>query len=115
VNDQFGSPTYTKDLSFLLADMIVTEKYGIYHATNEGTCSWYEFACAIMEEAGLSAKVLPVSSDQYPARARRPANSRMSKEKLAEKGFHRLPTWQNALQRFLQELKETSYEKSSMN
>lgn len=106
VNDQFGSPTYTKDLSVLLADMIVTEKYGTYHATNEGVCSWYEFASAIIAEAGLSAKVLPVSSDQYPSRAKRPANSRMSKEKLTENGFRRLPTWQDALRRYLLELKE---------
>lgn len=110
VNDQFGSPTYTKDLSVLLADMIVTEKYGIYHVTNEGICSWYEFACAIMQEAGLAAKVLPVSSDQYPARARRPSNSRMSKEKLTANGFHRLPTWQDGLHRCLQELGEIKNE-----
>ena len=106
VNDQFGSPTYTKDLSVLLADMIVTDKYGTYHATNEGICSWFEFASAIIVEAGLPAKVLPVSSDQYPSRAKRPANSRMSKEKLTENGFRRLPTWQDALRRYLQELKE---------
>lgn len=106
VNDQFGSPTYTKDLAVLLADMIVTEKYGTYHATNEGVCSWYEFACAIMEQAGLSARVLPVSSDQYPSRAIRPANSRMSKEKLTVNGFQRLPPWEDALHRYLLELKE---------
>ena len=104
VNDQFGSPTYTKDLAVLLADMIVTEKYGTYHATNEGICSWYEFACAIMEQAGLPAKVLPVSSDQYLSRAKRPFNSRMSKEKLTATGFHRLPAWDDALGRFLTEL-----------
>ena len=104
VNDQFGSPTYTKDLSVLLSDMIVTEKFGTYHATNEGICSWYEFASAIISEAGLPAKVLPVSSDQYPSRANRPSNSRMSKDKLSENGFCRLPTWQNALTRYLKEL-----------
>ena len=106
VNDQFGSPTYSRDLSVLLADMIVTEQYGVYHASNEGFCSWYEFACAIMEKAGLAAKVLPVSCDQYPSRAKRPMNSRMSKDKLTENGFQRLPTWQDALQRYLVELKE---------
>lgn len=106
VNDQFGSPTYTKDLAVLLADMIVTEKYGTYHATNEGVCSWYEFARAIMEQAGLPAKVLPVSSDQYPSRAIRPSNSRMSKQKLTENGFQRLPRWEDALHRYLLELEE---------
>lgn len=110
VNDQFGSPTYTKDLSVLLADMIVTDKYGTYHATNEGICSWFEFASAIIAEAGLPAKVLPVSSDQYPSRAKRPSNSRMSKEKLTANGFNRLPTWQNALRRYLEELKENENE-----
>ena len=107
VDDQFGSPTYTKDLSVLLADMIVTEKYGTYHATNEGICSWYEFACAIMEQAGLTCQVQPVSSDQYPSRAKRPTNSRMSKEKLTENGFRRLPVWEDALRRYLAELKES--------
>lgn len=106
VSDQIGSPTYTKDLSVLLADMIVTEKYGTYHASNEGFCSWYEFASAIMAEAGLPAKVLPVSSDQYPSRAKRPSNSRMSKEKLTENGFDRLPPWQDALHRYIEELRE---------
>ena len=104
VNDQFGSPTYTKDLSVLLADMIITEKFGTYHATNEGICSWFEFASAIIAEAGLPAKVLPVSSDQYPSRARRPSNSRMSKEKLTANGFLLLPRWEDALQRYLREL-----------
>ena len=106
VDDQIGSPTYAKDLSVLLSDMIVTNKYGTYHATNEGFCSWYEFACAIMEEAGLSAKILPVSSDMYPSRAKRPLNSRMSKDKLTKNGFARLPSWPDALHRYLAELKE---------
>ena len=106
VNDQIGSPTYTKDLSVLLADMIVTDQYGTYHATNEGFCSWFDFACAIMREAGLPAKVLPVSSEQYPSRAKRPANSRMSKEKLIEHGFQKLPPWEDALCRYLAEIKE---------
>lgn len=101
VNDQFGSPTYTYDLARLLVDMVQTEKYGIYHATNEGICSWYDFACAIFREAGISMNVKPVSSAEYGAKASRPANSRMSKEKLTENGFERLPTWQDALKRYL--------------
>lgn len=106
VNDQFGSPTYTYDLARLLVDMIQTDKYGIYHATNEGICSWYEFACAIFKEAGIDMKVLPVSSEEYGAKAKRPANSRMSKEKLTENGFDRLPAWQDALKRYIAVLKE---------
>ena len=102
VNDQFGSPTYTYDLSCLLADMIQTEKYGFYHATNEGICTWYDFACEIIRQAGLETKVLPVSADQYPAKAKRPTNSRMSKEKLEASGFQKLPPWQDALKRYLE-------------
>ncbi len=105
VNDQFGSPTYTYDLAKLLVDMVLTDKYGIYHATNEGIISWYEFACEIFKQAGIEMKVNPVSSDQYPAKAKRPSNSRMSKEKLTENGFDRLPTWQDALSRYLEILK----------
>lgn len=101
VNDQFGSPTYTYDLARLLVDMVQTEKYGIYHATNEGICSWYDFACAIFEEAGIPVTVKPVSTAEYGAKASRPANSRMSKEKLTENGFERLPAWQDALKRYL--------------
>lgn len=108
VNDQFGSPTYTYDLARLLADMIQTEKYGIYHATNEGICTWYEFACAIFKCAGVEMNVLPVSSQEYAAKAKRPANSRMSKEKLTENGFEKLPSWQDALERYMQELKKLS-------
>ena len=104
VNDQFGSPTYTYDLAKLLVDMIQTDKYGIYHATNEGICTWYEFACEIFKQAGLRVEVTPVTSDQYPAKAKRPSNSRMSKDKLEEKGFERLPTWQDALGRYLKEI-----------
>lgn len=101
VNDQFGSPTYTYDLAKLLVDMIQTEKYGVYHATNEGICTWYEFACAIFEEAGIPMTVLPVSSEEYAAKAKRPMNSRMSKDKLEANGFDRLPTWQDALKRYI--------------
>lgn len=104
VDDQIGSPTYTVDLARLLADMIATDKYGTYHATNEGFCSWYEFACAIMEKAGLKAKVLPVTSAEYPVKAKRPFNSRMSKDKLTENGFECLPHWEDALDRYLIEM-----------
>lgn len=104
VNDQFGSPTYTFDLAKLLVDMIATEKYGIYHATNEGVCSWYDFACAIFKEAGMDVTVKPVTSAEYGAKANRPSNSRMSKEKLSENGFSKLPSWQDALHRYLEEL-----------
>lgn len=101
VNDQFGSPTYTYDLAKLLVDMIQSEKYGFYHATNEGICTWYDFACEIIRQAGMDTKVLPVSATQYPAKAKRPTNSRMSKEKLTQNGFDKLPTWQDALSRYL--------------
>ena len=104
VSDQIGSPTYTYDLARLLADMIETDKYGIYHATNEGLCSWYEFACEIFKQAGMNVTVTPVSSDQYPSKAKRPMNSRMSKDKLEEMGFERLPSWQDALERYLKEI-----------
>ena len=104
VNDQFGSPTYTYDLARLLVDMIQTDKYGIYHATNEGICTWYEFACEIFKQAGLNVSVAPVTADQYPAKAKRPSNSRMSKDKLEENGFEKLPTWQDALKRYLKEI-----------
>ena len=107
VNDQIGSPTYTYDLARLLVDMIQTDKYGRYHATNEGLCSWYEFACEIFRQAGMDeVKVTPVDSDGFPAKAKRPSNSRMSKEKLTENGFERLPSWQDALGRYLKVLKE---------
>lgn len=104
VNDQFGSPTYTYDLARLLVDMIRTEKYGVYHATNEGFCTWYEFACAIFEKAGKNVTVKPVSTQEYGAKALRPHNSRMSKEKLTESGFDRLPSWEDALERYLEEI-----------
>ena len=107
VNDQIGSPTYTYDLSKLLVAMIQTDKYGRYHATNEGLCSWYEFACEIFRQAGMDeVKVTPVDSSGFPAKAKRPQNSRMSKEKLTENGFERMPSWQDALGRYLKVLKE---------
>lgn len=104
VNDQTGSPTYTYDLARLLADMIQTEKYGRYHATNEGICTWYEFACEIFRQAGIDVEVAPVTSDEYPSKAKRPENSRMSKKKLKENGFELLPSWQDALKRYLKEI-----------
>ena len=104
VADQIGSPTYTYDLARLLVDMIETDKYGRYHATNEGLCSWYEFACEIFKQAGMNVTVSPVTSDQYPTKAKRPMNSRMDKSKLDEMGFKRLPSWQDALGRYLKEI-----------
>ena len=104
VNDQTGSPTYTYDLARLLVDMIQTDKYGRYHATNEGICTWYEFACEIFKQAGMNVSVAPVSSDEYPAKAKRPSNSRMDKSKLTANGFQPLPTWQDALSRYLKEI-----------
>ena len=107
VSDQIGSPTYTYDLARLLVDMIQTEKYGRYHATNEGLCSWYEFACQIFRQAGMDqVKVTPVSSGEFPVKAKRPCNSRMSKDKLTDNGFERLPSWKDALGRYLKALKE---------
>lgn len=104
VEDQFGSPTYTYDLARLLVDMVETDKYGFYHATNEGICNWYEFACEIFRQAGVKVTVVPVSSSEYPAKAKRPSNSRMSKEKLTLNGFEKLPSWQDALKRYLKEI-----------
>lgn len=104
VDDQVGSPTYTYDLARLLVDMVLTDRYGIYHATNEGICSWYEFARAIFEDAGLQVNVIPVSTEEYGAKAPRPANSRLDKAKLEENGFEKLPPWRDALQRFLRQL-----------
>lgn len=106
VNDQIGTPTYTLDLARLLIDMVETEKYGYYHATNEGGyISWYEFACEIFRQAGYSTKVLPVTTEEYGiSKAARPFNSRLDKHKLIEMGFEPLPTWQDALKRYLQEI-----------
>lgn len=104
VNDQYGSPTATADLAVLLSDMIATEKYGVYHATNEGICTWYEFTCEIFRQAGIDVEVVPVTTVEYNAKAKRPANSRMSKDKLEANGFKRLPPWQDALARYLTSL-----------
>ena len=104
VCDQIGSPTYTADLAPLLCNMIMTEKYGVYHATNEGVCSWAEFAQEIFRLAGKNVKVNPVSTSEYPTKAARPLNSRMSKDKLEKMGFARLPDWHDALARYIHEL-----------
>ncbi len=108
VNDQIGTPTYTLDLSVLLVDMIETEKYGYYHATNEGGyISWYDFTVEIYRQAGLKTKVCPVSTKEYGMnKAARPFNSRLDKSKLGEKGFSRLPDWKDALKRYLQAIEE---------
>lgn len=106
VNDQIGTPTYTYDLARLLVDMIETEKYGYYHATNEGGyISWYDFACEIFKQAGYNTKVKPVTTEEYGlSKAKRPFNSRLDKSKLIENGFKPLPTWQDALSRYLKEI-----------
>lgn len=112
VDDQIGSPTYTFDLAKLLVDMIETEQYGAYHATNEGICSWYEFAKEIFQEANMKeVTVTPVSSEEFPVKAKRPKNSRMSKEKLVQNGFSLLPSWQDAVKRYIEELKKVEAEK----
>ncbi len=105
VNDQIGTPTYTYDLARLLVDMIETDKYGYYHVTNEGGyISWYDFACEIFKQAGYTTKVVPVTTEEYGlSKAARPFNSRLDKSKLLEKGFKPLPTWQDALARYLEE------------
>lgn len=106
VCDQIGSPTYTKDLAPLLADMIETNKYGTYHATNEGFCSWYEFANEIFKVANIDMKVNPTPTNQYPTKAKRPYNSKMSKEKLVRSGFNPLRNWKDALEDYLNNYKK---------
>ncbi len=102
VNDQVGSPTYTADLAELLADMAETDRYGVYHAANEGYCSWYEFAREIFALAGMQVDLRPVTSDAYPVKARRPRNSRLNTDKLVANGFQKLPPWQDAVERYLE-------------
>lgn len=108
VSDQIGTPTYTADLSVLLADMLETEKYGTYHATNEGGyISWYDFCREIYRQAGMNTEVIPVTTAEYGlSAAARPMNSRLDKAKLAENGFSPLPPWQDALHRYLMEIGE---------
>lgn len=107
VSDQIGTPTYTYDLARLLVDMVQTEKYGYYHATNEGGfISWYDFCCEIYKQYGLDTKVIPVSTAEYGmSKAARPFNSRLDKSKLIEVGFEPLPDWRDAVKRYLEEAK----------
>ena len=104
VSDQIGSPTYTADLAILLCDMMESEKYGIYHATNEGFCSWYDFACEIFKVANMDVEVIAVDSNAFPVKAKRPKNSRMSKAKLTKNGFDKMPIWQDATRRYIEEI-----------
>jgi len=108
VNDQIGTPTYTPDLAVLLADMAETDKYGWYHATNEGGyISWYDFTCEIYRQAGMKTRVIPVTTEEYGlSKASRPFNSRLDKSKLVENGFTPLPAWQDALARYLKEISQ---------
>ncbi|MBU8771480.1 dTDP-4-dehydrorhamnose reductase [Cytobacillus oceanisediminis] len=106
VGDQYGSPTSTYDLSRLLIDMIQTDRYGIYHVSNEGFCTWAEFAEEIFKLSNRRVKINEISTEEYPTRAIRPKNSRMSKEKLILNGFKPLPTWQDALSRYLSKLSQ---------
>ncbi|PFP30849.1 dTDP-4-dehydrorhamnose reductase [Bacillus sp. AFS073361] len=105
VGDQIGSPTNTFDLSRLLLDMVQTDRYGIYHATNEGYCSWAEFAQKIFQLADKTVNVNSITTEEYPTRAVRPKNSRLSKQKLIDNGFTPLPSWQDSLERYLNALK----------
>lgn len=104
VSDQIGSPTYTADLAKLLCDMIATEEFGTYHATNEGTCSWAEFAEEIFRQVGYETKVNYIKTEDYPTRAIRPKNSKMSKESLEKNEFDKLPNWKYAITKYLKEL-----------
>ncbi len=114
VNDQIGTPTYTLDFARLLVDMVKTEKYGYYHVTNEGGyISWYDFTCEIFKQAGYATKVVPVTTAEYGiSKAARPFNSRLDKSKLVENGFVPLPTWQDALKRYLKEIKYGKVQKN---
>ncbi len=103
VNDQVGSPTYAKDLAVIICEMLKSDKYGIYHATNENICSWFDFAKAIIDSSDAKCRLIPVTTEEFGAKAPRPHNSRLSKKSLDEGGFDRLPTWQNALERYLKE------------
>jgi len=106
VGDQIGSPTYTFDLARLLIDMIVTDKYGIYHASNEGFTNWAEFASEIFRQAGKDVVVNPIATEDYPTRAVRPKNSRMSKQKLVDNDFESLPAWTDALAHYLVQIQQ---------
>lgn len=101
IDDQIGSPTYTKDLATLIVDMIESDKYGVYHATNEGFCSWYDFAKEIFKVANIDIDVIPIATSQYPTKAQRPMNSKMSKQKLIYNGFKTLRNWQDAVEEYI--------------
>lgn len=105
VSDQIGAPTYTKDLAAFIVDLVQSNKYGTYHGVNEGFCSWHEFAISIFEKSGIDMKVNPISSDDYPTKAKRPLNSRLSKDNTDKAGIDRMPHWQDAITRFIEELK----------
>ena len=111
VSDQYGSPTYTVDLAKLLVDMSLTNKYGIYHANNEGYTNWADFAEEIFKSNNINMKVNHITSDEYPQKAKRPKNSKLSKKSLINAGFNLLPTWQDALHRYNEELKLESKKK----
>lgn len=114
VDDQIGSPTYTYDLAKLIYKMILTDKYGIYHATNENYCSWAEFAEKIMQYSSSDVEVIPITSKQFNSKAKRPHNSRLSKSSLTENGFDLLPPWQDALKRYFDEIHVTKLNYLSM-
>ena len=105
VDDQYGSPTYTADLAELLADMVVTDRYGTYHAHNESICTWADFAEEIFRQSGLPTKVERITTAEYPLKARRPLNSRMDTSSLTDAGFNLLPDWKDALSRYLDAVK----------
>ena len=104
IDDQVGSPTYTKDLAPLLVDMLESDRYGTYHATNDGYCSWYEFAKEIFDVAGVDIKVNPITTDMYPTKAKRPFNSKMSKEKLVKNNFKMLRSWKDAVKDYIKNI-----------
>jgi len=103
VSDQVGAPTYTKDLAEFILNLVETNQYGTYHGVNEGFCSWYEFAESIFKKSGIEIKVNPISTEEYPTRAKRPLNSRLSKANTDKAGVNRMPHWEDALNRFLNE------------
>lgn len=108
INDQFGSPTYTKDLARLLVDMIETDKYGVYHATNEGDCTWYEFAKTIFKIANIDIDINPIATSEYPTKASRLKNSKMSREKLSKNGYTLLRNWEDAVKEYIKNYNKNS-------
>lgn len=104
VSDQIGAPTYSKDLAEFIINLVKTNQYGIYHGVNEGYCSWYEFAKTIFEKSGIKMKINPISTKEYPTKAARPLNSKLSKRNTDKAGINRLPHWEDAISRFISEL-----------